>query len=99
MARIIKCGKAACPNRHSSGQCALEFVSIDENGVCNGWNKFIRHQMNSCYTYSPVEVSDVIEEKELIKNEQVDEGRNDSESQNDVPVDESKESSSEEKCE
>lgn len=99
MARIIKCGKAACPNRHSSGQCALEFVSIDENGVCNGWNKFIRHQMNSCYTYSLVEVSDVIEEKELIKNEQVDEGRNDSESQNDVPVDESKESSSEEKCE
>ena len=99
MARIIKCGKAMCPNRHSSGQCSLEFVSIDENGVCNGWNKFVRHQMNSRYTYSPVEVSDVIEEKELVKNEQVDEGRNDSESQNNVPVDESTESSSEEKCE
>ena len=99
MARIIKCGKAMCQNRHSSGQCSLEFVSIDENGVCNGWNKFIRHQTNSLYTYSPVEVSDVIEEKELIKNEQVDEGRNDSESQNNVPVDESTESSSEEKCE
>ena len=99
MAKIIKCGKAACQNRHSSGQCSLEFVSIDENGVCNGWNKFIRHQMNSRYTYSPVEVSDVTEEKELVKNEQVDEGRNDSESQNDVPVDESTESSSEEKCE
>ena len=99
MARIIKCGKAACPNRHSSGQCLLEFVSIDENGVCNGWNKFIRHQMNSRYTYSPVEVFDVIEEKELVNNEQVDEGRNNSESQNNVPVDESTESSSEEKCE
>ena len=99
MARIIKCSKAMCPNRHSSGQCASEFVSIDENGVCNGWNKFVRHQMNSRYTYAPVEVSDVIEEKELIKNEQVDEGRNDSESQNNVPVDESTESSSEEKCE
>ena len=99
MARIIKCVKAVCPNRHSSGQCALEFVSIDENGVCNGWNKFIRHQMNSRYTYSSVEVSDVTEEKELVKNEQVDEGRNDSESQNDVPVDESTESGSEEKCE
>ena len=97
MARIIKCGKAACLNRHSS-QCSLEFVSIDENGVCNGWNKFIRHQMNSRYTCSPVEVSDVVEEKELINNEQVDEGRNDSESQNDVPLDESTESSSEEKC-
>ena len=99
MARIIKCGKAMCPNRHSSGQCSLEFVSIDENGVCNGWNKFIRHQMNSRYTYSLVEVSDVTEEKELVNNEQVDEGRNDSESQNNVPVDESTESSSEEKCE
>lgn len=99
MARIIKCGKAMCPNRHSSGQCSLEFVSIDENGVCNGWNKFIRHQMNSRYTYSLVEVSDVTEEKELVNNEQVDEGRNDSESQNNVPVDESAESSSEEKCE
>ena len=99
MARIIKCGKAVCPNRHSSGQCSLEFVSIDENGVCNGWNKFVRHQMNSRYTYSLVEVSDITEEKELVKNEQVDEGRNDSESQNDVPVDESTESSSEEKCE
>ena len=72
MVRIIKCSKAACQNCHN-GQCSLEFVSIDENGVCNGWNKFIRHQMNSRYTYSPVEVSDVIEEKELIKNEQVDE--------------------------
>ena len=55
--------------------------------------------MNNRYTYSPVEVSDVIEEKELVKNEQVDEGRNDSESQNNVPVDESTVSSSEEKCE
>ena len=99
MARIIKCGKAACPNRHTLGQCLLEFISIDENGVCNGWNKFIRHQMNSRYTYSLVEVSDVTEEKELVNNEQVDERRNDSESQNNVPVDESAESSSEEKCE
>ena len=96
MARIIKCGKGACSNRHSSGQCALEFVSIDENGVCNGWNKFIRHQMNSRYTYAPVEVSDVTEEKELINNEQVDERGNDSESQNNVPVDESASSGAEE---
>lgn len=98
MAKVIKCGKAVCQNCHSS-QCSLEFVSIDENGVCNGWNKFVRHQMNNRYTCSPVEVSDVVEEKELINNEQVDERRNDSESQDNVSVDESTESSSEEKCE